>query len=182
MLDWVKRKMPKREDILGSKLVRPFAHYLHDPHIWRFNRRTVARGAAVGLFVGFMIPVAQTPIAALVAVPTRGNVAIAALATFITNPFTTPAILFGAYETGSWMLQLREQSEAIARSAPDQWLSRTLDWIGGLALPTVIGLLLFSIIAALAAYGLTHIWWRIWVSRRWAMRRLARQARDNEAG
>jgi uncharacterized protein (DUF2062 family) len=176
VLDWAKRKMPKREEILESRLVRPFSHLLGDPGLWRFNRRAVARGAAVGLFVGFMIPVAQTPIAALAAVPTRGNVAIAALATFITNPFTTPAILLGAYETGSWLLQ--QKQAAIARVAPDEWLGRTIDWLSGLALPTIVGLLLFSVVAALAAYGLTHIGWRVWVSRRWLSRRAARQARS----
>jgi uncharacterized protein (DUF2062 family) len=167
--------MPKREEILGNRFVRPFAHYLADPGLWHFSRRSVARGAAVGLFVGIMVPLAQTPVAALMAVPSRGNIAVAALATFVTNPFTTPAILFGAYETGSWMLSLQQKSDAISKIPADQWLARALSWIGDLALPTALGLLLFSVVAALAAYGLTHISWRIWVSRRWA-RRKARRA------
>jgi uncharacterized protein len=176
VFNWAKRKMPKREEILGNRFVSPFAHYLGDPRLWHFSRRAVARGAAVGLFVGIMVPLAQTPIAALLAVPSRGNVAVAALATFITNPFTTPAILFGAYETGSWMLRLQAKSQEITSVPADQWLVRALAWLGDLALPTAVGLLLFSVVAALAAYGLTHIGWRIWVSRRWA-RRLARRAR-----
>ena len=177
MFHWAKRKMPKREEILGNRFVRPFAHYLGDPRLWHFSRRAVARGAAVGLFVGIMVPLAQTPIAALLAVPSRGNIAVAALATFITNPFTTPAILFGAYEAGTWMLQLKAKSHAIARIPADQWLVHALDWLGDLALPTAVGLLLFSVVAALAAYGLTHFAWRIWVSRRWARRRARRASR-----
>jgi uncharacterized protein len=174
---WAKRKMPKREEILGNRFVRPFAHYLGDPRLWHFSRRSVARGLAAGLFVGIILPVPpQTPFAALLAIPSRGNVAIAALATFITNPFTTPAILFGAYETGSWLLRGEHKSHVIAAASSDGWLTRMFTMLGDLALPTAVGLLLISVFAALAAYGLTHIGWRIWVSRRWA-RRLARRAR-----
>lgn len=176
MKKWAERRMPKREDILGNRFVRPFAHYLADPVLWHLSRRSVARGAAVGLFVGIMVPVAQTPVAALMAVPARGNIAIAALATFVTNPFTTPAILFGAYETGSWMLRLNGKPHT-ARAASEGWLLQTLQWLGDLALPTAIGLLLFSVIAAIVVYYATHLSWRIWVSRRWAQRKARRADR-----
>jgi len=175
---WAERRMPKREDILGNRFVRPFAHYLADPLLWHLSRRSVARGAAVGLFVGIMVPVAQTPVAALMAVPARGNIAVAALATFVTNPFTTPAILFGAYETGSWMLRLKGGTHAAARVPSEGWLMQTLQWLGDLALPTAIGLLLFSVISAVVVYYATHISWRIWVSRRWSQRKARRAKRS----
>lgn len=178
MKKWAERKMPKREEILGNRFVRPFAHYLADPALWHISRHSVARGAAVGLFVGIMVPVAQTPVAALMAVPARGNIAIAALATFVTNPFTTPAILFGAYETGSWMLRLKGATHAAARVPAQGWLMQTLEWLGDLALPTAIGLLLFSVVAAFAVYWATHISWRIWVSRRWTQRKARRANRS----
>ena len=42
------------------------------------------------MVAGFLFPVAQIAIAALFALPFRANVPVAALTTFITNPFTTP--------------------------------------------------------------------------------------------
>ncbi len=178
MRKWAKGKLPKREEILENRFVRPFAHYLADPSLWHFHRHSVARGLAVGIFIGIMVPVAQTPVAALVSVPMRGNIAVAALATFITNPFTTPAILFGAYETGSWLLRLQSTAHA-ARVPADGWLMQTLEWLGDLALPTALGLLLFSVVSAVVAYGATHVGWRYWVSRRWARRRRVRHPRKH---
>jgi hypothetical protein len=70
-----------------------------------------------------MIPVAQT-VAALLALPIRANVPVAALTTFITNPLTTPPIWVAGYWIGSWMLKVdpvndRVESEAISWL---QWL------------------------------------------------------------
>ena len=42
------------------------------------TRRSVPRGVAVGLFVAVIIPVMHTFIAALLAIPARANVAVAA--------------------------------------------------------------------------------------------------------
>lgn len=169
MSKWLKHKLPKREEILGNRFVRPFARHLADPSLWHLNRRSVAKGVAVGLFVGFMIPVAQTPFAAFGAVPVRGNVAAAALATFITNPFTTPAILIGAYQTGSWLLQVHHAAGRVVEST-DGWVTRAAAWLADASLPTAAGLLLFSVAAAALGYAVVHLGWRLWVARRWAAR------------
>ena len=82
-----------------------------------------------------------------------------------------PDLVLAHYPT--W-LEFDHAAQAVAGRGAEP--EAALAWLGDLALPTAIGLLLFSVVAALAAYGLTHIGWRIWVSRRWA-RRLARRAR-----
>ena len=60
--------------------------------LWRFTRRSVPRGVAMGLFVGvfLLIPGVQIIGAALLSLPVRANIPIAAAMTFLTNPFTTP--------------------------------------------------------------------------------------------
>ena len=60
-----KKRLPKREEILNSRLIRPFAHYFGHGSLWHMNRRSVARGVAIGMFFAFMTPVAQTVFAAL---------------------------------------------------------------------------------------------------------------------
>src|SRR3546814_12520069 len=55
--------------------------------------------------VGILVPVAQTIVAAFLALPFRANVPVAAVTTFLTNPLTTPPLWVAAYYLGSWMLK-----------------------------------------------------------------------------
>ena len=52
-----------------------------------------ARGVRVGLFIGIflMVPGLQIVGAALLSVPLRANIPIAAAMTFLSNPLTTPS-------------------------------------------------------------------------------------------
>ena len=47
--DWLHRTMPKREELEANRFVAPFARR-HE--LWRFTRRSVPRGVAIGLLVG----------------------------------------------------------------------------------------------------------------------------------
>jgi uncharacterized protein len=168
-------KVPTRDDLMGSRWLRPFAAHLASPLIWRFNRRGVARGAALGLFSGFAIPVAQTPFAALFAVGTRANLPVAALSTFVTNPLTVPFIYYLAYLTGRMVLQLKSQS-ILAVSPDANAVEKALNWVVMLAGPTYVGLLIFAATSALLGYFAVHLGWRIWVGQRWRRRQRRRAA------
>jgi uncharacterized protein (DUF2062 family) len=175
-LDWLRANMPKREALERNRALRPFAHVIANPNVWHFNRHAVARGAAVGLFVGILLPFPpQTLFAALAAVPTRANIAIAALMTFVTNPFTTVPILVGAYETGTWLLQAKRTGLAMVASDAG-WLEKAGAWLADASLPTVTGLIVLSTLASLAGYGAIQLMWRVRIVRRLARRR-RRQAR-----
>src|SRR5207245_1082097 len=101
---WIMRHIPTRETIHEYRLLRPFASHLRHPSLWRLNRRSVPRGVAVGLFVAVIIPVMHTFIAALLAIPARANVAVAAAFTLVVNPFTIPFMYVAAYRIGRWEL------------------------------------------------------------------------------
>ena len=103
---WAKRNMPTREQMEGNRFIRPFAHRVLRSELWRFTRRSVPRGIALGLIVGIIVPFAQILFAALLAAPVRANVPLAALMTFVTNPFTTPLIWVAAYWVGSVLLRI----------------------------------------------------------------------------
>ena len=53
---WANRNMPKREELEHNRWVGPFARR---PELWRFTRRSVPRGVAVGLLVGPMFVVGE---------------------------------------------------------------------------------------------------------------------------
>ena len=98
---WAQRNMPTREQMAGNRFIRPFAGRVLRSELWRFTRRSVPRGVALGLLVGIIVPFAQILFAALLSAPVRANVPLAALTTFVTNPFTTPLIWVAAYWVGS---------------------------------------------------------------------------------
>ncbi|MBA4009974.1 MAG: DUF2062 domain-containing protein, partial [Erythrobacter sp.] len=89
-MDVIRRNTPTREEMAQNKYLAPIAHRFLSPELWRFTRRSVPRGVALGLFAAFIIPIGQIFLAAFLALPSRANVPLAALVTFVTNPFTLP--------------------------------------------------------------------------------------------
>ena len=72
---WISSQAPSRESFERSRFLRPFAQRVFHPALWRFTRRSVPRGAALGLLVGifFLIPGVQIAGAALLALPVRAT-------------------------------------------------------------------------------------------------------------
>ncbi|MAN11248.1 MAG: hypothetical protein CMN63_02320, partial [Sphingobium sp.] len=103
---WWHANCPTRESLERSRILAPVAHRVLEPSLWRFTRRSVPRGVALGLFVGLflMIPGVQMAGAALFALPFRANIPVAAAMTFLSNPATTPLILMASVWLGNWML------------------------------------------------------------------------------
>ena len=94
------------------------------------TRRSVPRGVALGLFVGVIIPFMHTLLAALLAIPVRANIAVAAALTLIVNPLTIPPLYYAAYRIGSW--ELHHDATLVIPAAAERFsgeLSRLLFWI-----------------------------------------------------
>lgn len=167
VVDWCYRTMPTREGMERNRLLRPVAHRVLAPELWRFTRRSVPRGVALGMVAGVLFPVAQIAIAAVIALPFRANVPVAALTTFITNPFTTPLILVAAYWVGSWLLRL----DAPAMGQPVADVATTwLQWLWKAGPATITGLVVIAAVAAAISYGLSALGWRLWIARKWRNR------------
>lgn len=160
----VRRLAPTREQLESQRFIRPFAHRLADKALWRFTRDGVARGVALGLFAGFILPLGQIVLAALLAVPLRANLIVAAAATLVTNPVTFPAIYYAAYSLGVRLLgnAATGAGDSLAASA------------AGVTLPTFAGLLLFAVVASALGYVAVRLGWRAIVAWRWRRRRTVR--------
>jgi uncharacterized protein (DUF2062 family) len=176
---WITRHIPKRETLHQNRMLRPFAHHLSKPELWRMHRRSVPRGVAVGLGIGIIIPFMHTLLAALLAIPLRANVAIAAAFTLLVNPLTIPPLYYLAYRTGVWELQADAAviNPAAAKQVSGE-LSRFLFWIHEASGPIAAGILTIAIVAAVVGYGLTAVVWRFWLARKLKRRRKARLARS----
>ena len=178
LADWLRRNMPTREQMERNRYIRPFAHRVLLPELWRFTRRSVPRGVALGMLVGIIVPFAQILFAALLSVTVRANVPLAAVTTFITNPLTTPMIWVAAYWVGEWLLRV----DAATVVAPVNTAIQQTDfehfmhWLTGATMVTAFGLVVIAIVAAAVSYALSGVVWRIVVARKWARRRHRRAA------
>lgn len=175
-LQWLTRHIPRRETVHEHRLLRPFAAPLSNPALWRFTHRSVPRGVALGLFVGIIIPFMHTIIAAVLAIPTRANVAVTAALTLVINPLTIPPLYYAAYRIGSF--ELHHESTLVNPAAAERFsgeLSRLLFWIHQASGPIALGVLTIAVGAALSGYLGSDLLWRWWVGSKWRDRRRARQ-------
>lgn len=136
------------------------------------NRRSVPRGVALGLFVGVIIPVMHTAIAAVIAIPLRANVAVTALFTLVVNPLTIPPIYYAAYRIGSW--ELHHDATLVNPAAAERFsseLSRLLFWIHQASGPIAVGVLTIAFASAAIGYLASAVGWRFWSHSRFRQRR-----------
>jgi uncharacterized protein len=168
---WLTRHIPTRETVHEHRLLRPFANQLSHPSLWRMTRRSVPRGVAVGLFVAVIIPFMHTFIAALLAIPTRANVAVAAVFTLVVNPLTIPPMYYAAYRIGSW--ELHHDSQLLNPAAAERFsgeLSRLLFWVHHASGPIAVGILTIAAILATVGYLAASLVWSFWLRTRWRHR------------
>lgn len=171
---WVKAQAPTRESFENSRILRPFAHRVFHPALWRFTRRSVPRGVALGLLVGIflLIPGVQIAGVALLALPIRANIPIGAAMTFLSMPATTPFILAASVYVGNSIFHLGADStrfyQLIDSHAP---ISAWMAWLVSEAAPAMLaGLFVISVVSAAVGYVLSAWYWRWWISRKWRRR------------
>src|SRR5687768_165467 len=175
---WAHRNMPTREQMEGNRFIRPFAGRVLKSELWRFTRRSVPRGVALGLLVGIIVPFAQILFAALLSATVRANVPIAALTTFVTNPITTPLIWVIANFVGAWLLRVDAATlVAPVNTAMERTdLQEALVWLTQKGIETAFGLVVIAVVSASLSY-LISVWtWRWMTARKWARRRAHRAA------
>jgi uncharacterized protein (DUF2062 family) len=179
---WGRRNLPTRESMEGHRLLRPVAHRVFLPELWRFTRRSVPRGVALGMVTGILFPVAQIPLSAILALPFRANVPTAVATTFITNPLTTPPLWVAAYWIGHWILRFdAEIGQPIASelAANRGWLQ----WLWSEAGPsTIVGLFILTLSFAVVGYAASAFGWRWWVAHKWRSRHTRATSPNSESG
>lgn len=180
LADWFRRNMPTREQMERNRYIRPFAHRVLRSELWRFTRRSVPRGVALGMLVGVIVPFAQIFFAALLSVTVRANVPIAAVTTFVTNPVTTPMIWIAAYWIGSWLLRVDAATivAPVNTAIEETDLQRALEWLTGAGIVTAFGLVVIAIVSAALSYLISGWIWRWWTARKWKRRHHRRSARQ----
>jgi uncharacterized protein (DUF2062 family) len=169
MRRWLDKATPTKESVGENRWLKPVADRVLHSSLWRFTRRSVPRGVALGVVTGILVPMGQMPASALLALPLRANVPAAMATTFITNPFTTPPLWVAAYWIGSWIIGADPSGhDAPAGRGWSEWLFQQ----AGPA--TLTGLVTITFVLAVIGYFGTALLWRLWIARKWRRRRESR--------
>lgn len=193
-----KQLLPTPETLRNNRWLRWMGPVLHHPRLWHFSRKGIALGLALGIFFGLLIPVAQIPFSATVAVLLRANLPMAVASTLVTNPVTFGPVYYGAYRLGKWVLGEEEVSEnkAVkilekAEALPAEkgsWTDRMRAWLtylGTVGKPLVVGLAIVATASGLFIYFLTSALWVLktrWTRNRRLRERLLRNPSEADAG
>lgn len=173
---WWHANAPTRESLEENRFLAPVAHRVLEPSLWRFTRRSVPRGVALGLLVGIflLIPGIQIAGAALLALPFRANIPVAAAMTFLSNPATTPFILWASVFIGNFMLgRTADASGFMALVNNHASISQWCAWLFSEAAPAMLfGLAVISIVTAIIGYVIAIGFWRLRMGRKWHARKL----------
>lgn len=121
--------------------------------LWIPCRDTVAMGVAIGSFFSMMLMPFQGIAAAVLAIRFRANVPFAVAACFLSNPVTTPAILWGQFVLGDWL------RKTVGVPMPHFLCQVELNApVGQLnAASFLLGMITSGLLTALAAYPVVHV-------------------------
>jgi hypothetical protein len=162
---FLKRIMPDHKTMCEHPHLQRFGQRLTDPKLWHLNRRSVAGGLALGLFVGFIPTLGQMFVAAALAILLRVNLPVSVMGVWISNPLTIAPLYFFVYKVGAWLLQVPVEQHDFTLTW--EWLSSEFLTIWQ---PFLLGSLVCGIAAALLGILFTRLAWRLVVIRNWLKR------------
>lgn len=175
-----RRRLPDADELARSRWLRWLGPRLHSPHLWRISRRGVALGAAIGTFFGLLVPLAQIPLSASLAIALRAHLPTALASTLVSNPVTFAPLYYLAYRVGAALLgdvtvaavEVPLGTESDAQGEPAQHEGPTTRsaqmTIMGMGRPLLLGLAIVSCLGAALVYAVVDIGWRLleWRARR----------------
>lgn len=167
----IKRYAPDLHLIREYRYLRIFGSRLQEPNLWHMNRRSVSGAFAVGLFWAFIPIPFQMVTAAATAILTKVNLPISVALVWITNPLTMPAMFYGNYLLGNWILG--NSSSAAGFEPSMEWI---LESIGYIWQPLFLGGVICGLVAAALGYVAMRSFWRVHVIRRFRQKRQRGQA------
>jgi uncharacterized protein len=162
-----RRYLPDPHSLREHRLLRFLGSSVLAEPLWHINRRSVATGVAIGMFCGLIPGPLQMFGSALACVALRGNLPLAILATFYTNPLTIVPLYLLAFGIGRFITG----SDAAFVMPPERgesgwmdWGQALFDWVAHLGQPLLVGLPVLALSLALISWVLiTALWrWHIW--------------------
>ena len=143
----LKKYSPKRENVNLGWLNK----HLTDPELWKWNKKSIAKGLAIGLFCAFLPVPIHILLAGILAVTFSANILLSLLVVWVNNPITIVPIFYFTYKLGASIIgvEMDPEFEFSFGYLMDNFWSATLAlWVGGLITSIVSATLgYFSIIS-----------------------------------
>tara|TARA_B110000967_G_C18894631_1_gene569695 strand:+ start:1164 stop:1649 length:486 start_codon:yes stop_codon:yes gene_type:complete len=147
MKSTLKKYSPKRENINLGWLNK----YLTDPELWKWNKKTIAKAFAIGLFCAFLPLPVHMLLAGVLAVTFSANILLSLLVVWVNNPITILPIIYFTYKLGATIIGIEVDPEfefSFGYLMDNFWSATIALWTGGLISSTVASLVgYFSIIS-----------------------------------
>lgn len=146
------------------------------------SRRGIAMGLAIGLFFGLLLPTAQIPCSAALAMVLRANLPVAVAGTLVSNPITSVPLYYAAWRLGSAVLGEpqatgwpgpADAAQVPVRPGLGGWLAGAWERLRAVGKPLMLGLAILATTTGVLAYFMVSWIWRAKVV--WAWRRRRRQ-------
>jgi uncharacterized protein (DUF2062 family) len=158
MQRWLKRITPDRYTLEKLWCLRPFKTLVLDRGCWTFNRHSVTRAFAVGLFIAF-IPPTPLPVhivtCVILGVLFRLNLPVLIATVFLSNPLTWLPQVAGSIWVGAKLMGMDLVPVLHELHHRHPWRH-----IGELWAPLLLGALVLGLAAAAAGYVLAQLAWR----------------------
>jgi uncharacterized protein len=159
MRRWLKRWTPNRLVLEKHWCLKHLAVPFSDRGCWTFNRSSVTRAFALGLFIAFIPPTPLLPVhivvCALLGVYFRLNLPVLVATVFVSNPFTWLPQVAGSIWVGAKLMGLDLMPFLHAISHQTFWTDVRELWA-----PLLLGALVLGLVAATAGYILAQCVWR----------------------
>jgi uncharacterized protein (DUF2062 family) len=161
---FLRRYLPTADQLRNIRGLGFIGEKLFDPELWHLSRRSVRMGLLVGMFSAW-IPAPQMPLACLGAVTLRCNLPLAAALCWISNPFTTPVMVFLAYSVGAGLMA---QPALVLPS--ELSVAIVIEQVGAIGAPFLLGSVVCGLVSGLCSGLAIDLIWRVAVARRWRRR------------
>jgi uncharacterized protein (DUF2062 family) len=161
MQRWLKRITPDRHSLEKLWCLKPFKAMVLDRGCWTFNRHSVTRAFALGLFIAF-IPPTPLPVHIVTCVVLgmwfRLNLPVLIATVFVSNPFTWLPQVAGSIWVGARLMGMDLMPVLHALRLHGVWTDVHRLWA-----PLLLGALVLGLAAAGAGYVLAQFAWRVHV-------------------
>lgn len=167
LLKGLKRHLPTYQEVQQYRYLHIFGDTLKHPDLWSFNRQSVAKGVAIGLFCAFLPMPFEMVAATFMAAMLRGNLPLAFAGVWISNPFTWVPLYTPCYLLGAKILNVE----------PVAITDITIFELGWHYVALWMGCLIIGISLSLIAHFSISFMWRSQVRQKWRNRKLERMKR-----
>ena len=162
--------IPSPRELRQHRSLKIFSSWTEETRLWQLSRYSAAKAFAIGLYCAMLPIPGQMFIAVALAIIFTANLPLSFALIFITNPLTMPAIFYGAYKLGAWLMG--RQPLDVEFEASWTWFTQSLDeiWV-----PLVIGSQVLGVVLAVLGFALIDTLWRAAIRRQWRARQRRRR-------